>query len=87
MPASLERIRASMKVSPTVQEKGLVLTMRLIAYDDGMLQLDGIPLNNHTDDDPLAGWLGADEVVTSTINEFYNQVKKRLSEMPAAQSA
>lgn len=84
MPATLERIRASMKVAPTAQQKGLALTIRLVAYDNGLVQLDGIPLNDQTNYDAVTGWLGANEVITATISEFYRRVKKRQSEMPAA---
>ena len=89
MPTSLERIRASMKVGPTAQQAGLALNLRLIAYDNGMVQLDGIPLNDKVDDDQATGWLGANEIIIATVNEFYRQVKKRQSELnqPDAQSA
>ncbi len=46
MAASLERIRNSMDVKPTPENKGMILTLRLKAYDNGMIELDGIPIND-----------------------------------------
>ena len=77
MPARLDRIRQSMDVQPTPRDKGLELTIRLKVYDNGLLELDGIPLNDKDRDDPVLGWLAAGEVITSTLTEFYRQVAKR----------
>jgi hypothetical protein len=76
MPASLERIRASMTVAPTPQNKGLTLTLHVIAYDNGMLQLDDIPINVSPDYNQGEGWLGTAEVVLATLNEFRRQVER-----------
>lgn len=81
MPASLERIRESMTVKPTPMGKGLELTLRLVAYDNGMIQLDGIPINASPDYDSVDGWLGAAEVAVATINEFRRQVARRRREL------
>ena len=35
MPASTDRIRRSMHVAPTAKDKGLELTLRVTAYDNG----------------------------------------------------
>lgn len=37
MPARLPRIRENMKVKPTARNKGLELTVKAIAYDNGMI--------------------------------------------------
>jgi hypothetical protein len=66
-----------MWVTPTPKGKGLELTLRLIAYDNGMIQLDGIPINASPDYDGVDGWLGATEVAVATINEFRRQVVRR----------
>jgi hypothetical protein len=73
MPASLDRIRESMTVQPTPRDKGLQLTLNLVAYDNGMIQLDGIPINVAPDHDNGEGWLSAAEVAIATINEFRRQ--------------
>ena len=77
MPASLDRIRESMTVQPTPKDKGLQLTLRLVAYDNGMIQLDGIPINAAPAYDDVDGWLSAAEVALATINEFRRQVVRR----------
>jgi hypothetical protein len=77
VPATLDRIRKSMTVEPTPNDKGLRLTLQLVAYDNGMVQLDGIPLNTSPDYDAAEGWLSAVEVAVATINEFRRQVEAR----------
>jgi hypothetical protein len=80
MPASLNRIRETMDVKPTPRNKGLTLTLKLTAYDNGMLELDTVPLNDHHSDDDVTGWLAAAEVITATLNEFHRQVTARVDE-------
>jgi hypothetical protein len=76
--ASLERIRDSMDVQPTPEDKGLALTLRLVVYDNGIFQLDGIPLNSHSHPhSQVVGWVGAAEVIARTISEFSRQVAQR----------
>ena len=84
MPASLNRIRETMDVKPTPRDKGLHLTLNLIAYDNGMIQLDGVPINVSPGYDLVDGWLGAVEVAVATINEFRRQVVDRRSTRPSA---
>jgi hypothetical protein len=66
-----------MNVKPTAQNKGLELTLRVTAYDNGMVQVDGVPINDIVNDrDPSAhGWLGAAEVAVLIISEFRRQVE------------
>jgi hypothetical protein len=77
MAASLDRIRTSMDVAPTPKDKGLRLRLEVVAYDNGMIQLDGIPINAGPGYDDAEGWLGATEVVLATLNEFRRQVVVR----------
>jgi len=68
MPASLKRTRESMSVKPTAKNKGLTLTITVTAYDNGMVQVDGIPINNADSGyDQGDGWLGAGEVAMTTV--------------------
>ncbi len=81
MGASLDRIRKSMKVEATPRNKGLALTLRIVAYDNGMVEVDGIPINTaESGYDRADGWLGAAEVTVATLAEFRRQtdVRKRL---------
>lgn len=78
MGASIDRIRRGMKVAPTPQDAGLTLTLTVTAYDNGMLVLDGAPIN-----EPRAlesDWLGTLAVIASTLEEFRRQVAARQRE-------
>jgi hypothetical protein len=91
--ATLERVRRSMDVEQTPQNKGLTLTLRLTAYDNGMLTLDGIPINDRgaraehdgepagPEYDQVGGWVMASEVIARTISEFRRKVAAREREM------
>lgn len=70
MPASIKRIRESWNVKPTARDKGLTLTVKVAAYDNGMVEVDGIPINAEPSYDQGHGWLGAADVITTTLNEF-----------------
>lgn len=72
MPASLKRIRETMRVEPTARKKGLKLTVAVVAYDTGMIEVDGVPMAS-----PESGWTDAAEVLMTTLNEFHTQVRKR----------
>jgi len=72
MPATLKRLRETMKVEPTARNKGLKLTVTVVAYDTGMIEVDGVPMAS-----PASGWTDAAEVLMSTLNEFHTQVRKR----------
>jgi len=77
MPASIKRIRESWSVKPTARDKGLALTLRVTAYDNGMVEVDGIPINVEPNYDQGHGWLGAADVITTTLNEFRKDAAAR----------
>ena len=77
MPASLARIRKNMQVRPTARDKGLELVIRVIAYDNGMVEFDGVPINEGPPYDMGHGWLGAAEHAILTLGEFRRQAGKR----------
>jgi hypothetical protein len=68
-----------MHVQPTARDKGLELTLRITAYDNGMVQGDGVPINDkdHDPDASAHGWLGAAEVAVLTIGGFRRMVEQR----------
>ena len=76
-PASTARIRKNMDVDETVQGKGLELTIRVTAYDTGMIQFDGVPITEGPPYNMGHGWLGAAEQAILTLNEFWRQWEKR----------
>ena len=80
MPGTLRRIRGEMDVKPTPRDKGLTLTLRITAYDNGMIEVDGVPINEAPAYDPGHGWLGAAETALLTLSEFRRQAEKRRKE-------
>jgi hypothetical protein len=77
MPGTLKRIRAEMDVKPTPRDRGLTLTLRVTAYDNGMIAVDGVPINAAPAYDPGHGWLGAAETALLTLGEFRRQAEIR----------
>jgi hypothetical protein len=78
MGASIKRIRADWDVQQTKQDKGLTLTLRLTAYDNGMFTLDGVPLNDSAKGYDLEqGWVTVSMVIAETLDEFRKDVRKR----------
>jgi hypothetical protein len=77
VPGSLKRIRDEMDVRPTPRDKGLTLTLRVTAYDNGMIEVDGVPINAAPNYDPGHGWLGAAETALLTLSEFRRQAEVR----------
>jgi hypothetical protein len=84
MPASIKRIRESWNVRPTARDKGLTLTLKVTAYDNGMIEVDGIPINVEPAYDQGHGWLGAADVITTTLNEFRKDVVVRRKQRQSA---
>lgn len=80
MPASIKRIRESWNVKPTPRNKGITLTVKVTAYDNGMVEVDGIPINVEPNYDQGHGWLGAADVITTTLNEFRKDAAARRKE-------
>ena len=57
--------------------QGLTLTLKVTAYDNGMVEVDGIPINVEPTYDQGHGWLGAADVITTTLNEFRKDAAAR----------
>jgi hypothetical protein len=45
MAASIETVREKMDVKPTPEDKGLLCTIRVTAYDKGVIEVDGRPVS------------------------------------------
>jgi hypothetical protein len=84
MPGTIKRIRGEMDVRPTPRDKGLTLTIRVTAYDNGMIAVDGVPINQAPAYDSGHAWLGAVETALLTLSEFRRQAEKRRQEKPAS---
>ena len=70
-----------MNVTPTARDKGLTPTIKATAHDNGMVEVDGIPINESPAYDQGGGWLGAADVITTTLNEFRRQVEVRKKQL------
>jgi hypothetical protein len=88
MPATLKSIRENTDIGPTPEDKGLQMTITVTAYDNGLVQVDGRPINQSLPSggyDQGHGWLGAAEHVVLKLGEFRRQAtarqKKRLGQM------
>jgi hypothetical protein len=66
-----------MNVEPTPQNKGLRLTLQIDAYDNGMVNVDGIPMSHHITGDRTDVWLHALTTAVITFEEFQRQVMAR----------
>lgn len=77
MPASLESIRREMKIQPTPQDKGLVMTIEVTAYDNGIMMVNGRPVNWP---DAIDNWTGVGMVIAQHMHEFSHAVRDRAEE-------
>jgi hypothetical protein len=79
MPASMKSIRESTDIRLTPEDKGLQMTITVTAYDNGLVQVDGRPINQSAPGgyDQGHGWLGAAEHVTLKLSELRRQAAAR----------
>ncbi len=64
-----------MEVKETRDNKGLTCTLTITAYDNGLVYVNTRPVGELTD--PIIGWVGANEIIASSLSEFYHQVAAR----------
>jgi xanthine dehydrogenase molybdopterin-binding subunit B len=66
------------EITPTPKNKGLMMTITVKAYDTGMIEVDGRPINDVEGGyDQGIGWLGAAETVLLKLGELRKQAAKR----------
>src|SRR5215471_8660986 len=82
--ASVESINRTLDriVTVTPQDRGLKLTVELIAYDNGILDMDGRVLNDRNGEGMVPGgsneaWIAASEVFAMYLRYFARQVRER----------
>jgi hypothetical protein len=68
-------------VKPTSEDKGLEIAIRIKAYDNGQVYLDGTPMNGST---PEETWLAAAWTATEKIAELQRNFAKRRRQQQAA---
>jgi hypothetical protein len=77
MAYSLDAIREHLDVTETARDKGLTLTLRISAYDKGMLNVNGVPINDEGDKN--LAWLKVDELIAGHKVEFQKLVFARIN--------
>ena len=80
MAHSLEHIRDHISNAQTTNNKGLVLTLVVTAYDNGMLHIGSTPVRSgplNTEGVSALGWLQCSESIGGYLTEFCRQVEHR----------
>ena len=80
MAGSIKRVRETMEIKPTQRNKGLQTTLRVVAYDNGMIEVNGVPINAAPAYDQGVGWLGAHVIIGQHMEELQKQSSKRRSQ-------
>lgn len=70
MAISEERLRAESTIIATPLDAGLEMTIKVKAYDKGIVEVDGVPMND-------AGWLGAAVVVAQKVEFLSRELRAR----------
>jgi len=66
-----------MKIERTPKDAGLQTEIKIVAYDNGMMMVNGIPVRG------TRNWPMAFEVVVAMVNYFYTQVERPKAPAPA----
>jgi hypothetical protein len=80
MTASLESIRERIDIAQTTHNKGLVLTLVITAYDNGMINIGDRPATSGPLDSEgvsALSWLQCSEYISGYLIEFCRQVEQR----------
>ena len=79
MANSLEYIRSLARIEPSPQDKGLILTIRVGAYDQGIVDVEGTPAGGSDAD----RWLAAARMVMELMEELQRQAALRAKQRAA----
>lgn len=81
MPARQPRLQDESTIKPTARDKGLEMTIRIVAYDSGLVEVDGTPMSQERRDDgryeETDGWIDAHLVMAQKIVLLRRQVRRR----------
>lgn len=78
MPNSLEYVRRKVNAKRTKENKGLEMTIKIVAYDNGIVNVNGNPIGRGR----WNQWLSAARFILQLLNEFeYKVSKARRDEM------
>jgi hypothetical protein len=72
MSYTRDRIRGEMVTGRTA--KAVTLTITVKRYDNGMIEVNGHPINRAPRYDAAQGWLGAANIILGHLDEFRHQL-------------
>ena len=75
MAYTIESIRKELDVSVTERDRGLIMTLKVVAYDNGMITVNERVINS-PGSDPATAWLGANEVIGGHLSAFRRKVRR-----------
>jgi hypothetical protein len=78
MPVTIHGVRKLLDVQPSPEDAGLTMTVRVTAYDNGIVAVNGQPMR--VDRDLGRGLLAAAEHFAAQAGEFARLVQKRRAE-------
>jgi hypothetical protein len=75
MPISINGVRKLLDVAETSEDKGLTMTVKVTAYDNGIVAVNGQPMR--VERDLGRGLLAAMEHTAAQLGEFHKLVDER----------
>jgi hypothetical protein len=78
MPVTIDGVRKLLDVEPSPEDAGLTMTMRVTAYDNGIVTVNGQPMR--VERDLGRGLLAATEHFAAQAGEFARLVLERRAE-------
>lgn len=75
MPVTIDGVRKLLDVEPSPEDKGLTLTIKVTAYDNGVTTINGRPLR--VERNLALGLLAAVEHTAAQLGEFHKLVDER----------
>jgi hypothetical protein len=76
MTAPTTTIRENLNTRPTEQDKGLILDLEILAYDNGMITVNGRPVSSDPSN-PTTAWMEVFKVIAISLSEFQRKFSKR----------
>ena len=76
MPASSQSIHDRWNVSDTTEDKGLILEIQIVAYDNGQVYIDNRPMQGSSADES-SNWTGSAALLMQYLDELRKEARKR----------
>jgi hypothetical protein len=75
MPSTIHGVRKLLDIQPTPEDAGLTFTVKVTAYDNGLVSYNGQPMR--VEYDLGRGLVNAMEHAAAGLHEFHKQVTER----------